>query len=358
MIEPDILEQTWQEKLLFYITAFFILLGTFSLFAFLFLVPFVIDPAFTTIFMEFDETPALCITVETEKRRGASNCTWSSCREGCTKEVYDCTQIRVNYKRATLAVLPSDSPTTDTFENDHTHIHTHMDHFEAVRSKRGIRDYDYDGEEEAMSRFDSSLSKEVMGLDLENQEFLPEVEEEGGPGGNNSEWYYKARLFPNVKGCGYPPSLNCSIFTARYMEIGTNFSCYYSKVDRGIVISDLDMWQVYMNLVYAMAIPIPSFIFSVIYLTFAYFKIYNEDEETELLEENAEAIDVDAVQEGCTPVPNANSLQPVDEVLTPGSEVFREDLASFGHQYKVAMADELSRESFAVPISNSISIPG
>lgn len=29
---------------------------------------------------------------------GTSNCSWTSCREGCTKELYDCTQIRVNYK--------------------------------------------------------------------------------------------------------------------------------------------------------------------------------------------------------------------------------------------------------------------
>lgn len=116
-----------------------------------------------------------------------------------------------------------------------------------------------------------------------------------------------------------------------------------------------------MNLVYAMAIPIPSFIISVVYLTIAYFKIYNEDEDTELLEENAEAMSEDAAQEGGTSIPNSGTnqgLQPASELLTPGSEAFREDLASFGHQYKVAMADELSRESFAVPISNSISIPG
>jgi Na+ channel auxiliary subunit TipE len=43
---------SFREKALFYTTAFFVLLGTFSLFAFLFLVPFVIDPAFTTIFMQ------------------------------------------------------------------------------------------------------------------------------------------------------------------------------------------------------------------------------------------------------------------------------------------------------------------
>lgn len=63
--------------------------------------------------------------------------------------------------------------------------------------------------------------------------------------GNDSEWYFTgAKLFPNVKGCGYPPMLNCSIFYRQYANIGQNFSCYYSKVDPGIVISDLDMWQV------------------------------------------------------------------------------------------------------------------
>lgn len=97
-----------------------------------------------------------------------------------------------------------------------------------------------------------------------------------------------------------------------------------------------------MNLVYAMAIPIPSFIISVIYLTIAYFKIYNEDEvalvgaeEDGLVEEGAEA---DAGS-------NATPLPPTSGALTPGSEAFRENLASFGHQLKVAMADDVSHES-------------
>lgn len=64
-------KQTFLQKLLFYTTAFFVLLGTFSLFAFLFLVPFVIDPAFTTIFMQFDTRPAECITIDVESRRAS-----------------------------------------------------------------------------------------------------------------------------------------------------------------------------------------------------------------------------------------------------------------------------------------------
>lgn len=308
--------------MLFYTTAFFVLLAIFSVFSFLFLVPFVIDPAFTTIFMEFDETPALCVTVNVERHRGTNNCTWSSCREGCTREIYNCTQIRVNYRRTVLKgnITVTTEPTS-------------------IKRERSLRDdYDY------LQLFDRQI---------EQDDYLLEAQPTGLMG-NDSEWYYVgAKLMPNVKGCGYPPMLNCSTFLKQYKEIGTNYSCYYSRVDPGIVINHLDMWQVHMNLVYAIAIPIPSFIISVIYLTFAYFKIYNDDEEKEPLEKNAEDIDGegDSVQE-------ITSLPPASGALTPASEAFREDLASFGHQFKVAMADEMSRESFGDDVINSNSIPG
>ena len=97
-----------------------------------------------------------------------------------------------------------------------------------------------------------------------------------------------------------------------------------------------------MNLVYAMAIPIPSFIISVIYLTIAYFKIYNEDEVALVgAEEDGLGEDVGEADAGS----NATPLPPASGALTPGSDAFREDLASFGHQLKVAMADDISRES-------------
>ncbi|KAL3290139.1 hypothetical protein HHI36_023504 [Cryptolaemus montrouzieri] len=296
-------QQTCKQKLLFYTTAFFVLLGIFSLFSFLFLVPFVIDPAFTTIFMEFDETPVLCLTVKSERRLGVSNCSWTSCREGCTRDMFDCTQILVNYKK-------------NLTDMDNTTISTEP----SQRDMPVNEEYDY------------------------GNDFVS----------NYSEWFYKeARLLPNVKGCGYPPMLNCTIFLKTYKNVGTNFTCYYSRVDPSIVITDLDMWQVYMNLVYAMAIPIPSFIISVIYLAFAYFKIYNDDEEKAPLEKNAEDMDVQGENGSITPV-----LQSASDGITPASEAFREDLASFGHHFKVAMVDEMSRDSFADGIVNSISIGG
>lgn len=380
----------FKQKLLFYITAFFVLLAIFSLFAFLFLVPFVIEPAFTTIMMEFDEIPAFCVTVEIEHFKGASNCSWTSCREGCTKEVYECTQIRVNYKvferNATNDTIYDDDvdvimagDADDTRRNDGGHLMvtdgktlskstsawsalSSPKQRHRLRAERAIREYDYvEGD---------SDPHEINKPPHNGLEFMEYPDGSGGEGGgaNKSEWFFTgAKLFPNVKGCGYPPMLNCSIWSKKYKTIGTNFSCYYSRTDPGLVISDLDLNQNTLNLIYATCIPIPSFIISVIYLTFAYYKIYAEDEESAPLDQNAEDIaddeevaavgdeeataggDSDMVANGTRDIPSGASDQ-----LTPNS-----DLNSFGHQLKVKMADEMSRESLdGGLLSNSGSLQG
>lgn len=108
--------------------------------------------------------------------------------------------------------------------------------------------------------------------------------------------------------------------------------------------------QVYMHLVYALAIPIPAFIISVIYLTIAYFKIYNEDEENPLVGGDEGDEGADGEGSNGTPLPLTSGA------LTPGSEAFKENLAGFGHQLEIAMVDD-SRESLDV-ISNSYSSQG
>ncbi|XP_054084430.1 protein tipE [Zeugodacus cucurbitae] len=454
-------ERTFKEKMLFYTTAFFILLGTFSMFAFLFLVPFVIEPAFTTIFMQFEEVPALCETYDVETYFGAKNCSWASCREGCTKDIYTCTQIRVNYRLNLYNY-------TDEFNFTEYHINLAEAERELPpvkrtdRYERAIRDYDYDAATSDAAKANQmdvpaaaalmsspsvalaaaaaattseqvrlntiTFGSEAAGIGgdgtsgyLVDEE--PLDEDVGGPGsilfneerhpfdeiselneglmGNNSMYFYVgARLFPNVKGCGYPPMLNCTIWLKRYTKIGIKFPCYYSKVDPSLVISDLDYWQNTLNLIYSMAIPIPSFIISVIYLTYAYFKIYNEDEETAPLDKNAEDMDIDEGEvdesdgaalannaagsqiinmdsttgESCVDVvlPNGGpgmttSISQGGSVTTPGQYLAQSpggsqmtpnsDMNSFGHQLKVQMADELSRDSLengVLSTSNSV----
>lgn len=455
-------ERTFKEKMLFYTTAFFILLGTFSMFAFLFLVPFVIEPAFTTIFMQFEEVPALCETYDVETYFGAKNCSWASCREGCTKDIYTCTQIRVNYRLNLYNY-------TDEFNFTEYHINLAEAERELPpvkrtdRYERAIRDYDYDAATNDAAKANQvnvpaaaalmsspsvalaaaaaasatneqvrlntiSFGGESAGIGDGTSGYL--VDEEpldddisGAPGsilfneerhpfdeiselneglmGNNSMYFYVgARLFPNVKGCGYPPMLNCTIWLKRYTKIGIKFPCYYSKVDPSLVISDLDYWQNTLNLIYSMAIPIPSFIISVIYLTYAYFKIYNEDEETAPLDKNAEDMDIDEGEvdesdgaalannaagsqiinmdsttgESCVDVvlPNGGpgmttSISQGGSVTTPGQYLAQSpggsqmtpnsDMNSFGHQLKVQMADEMSRDSLengVLSTSNSV----
>lgn len=340
--EPEDL-RTLKEKALFYTTAFFVLLGTFSLFAFLFLVPFVIDPAFTTIFMQFDTNAAFCVTVETEHFKGASNCSWTSCREGCTKEVYECTQIRVNYK-----VFKTSNSSNETVDSNIVDGISVLPPKDKTRVVRGIiPDYEYS---------DTLVPEKDSEKSIEGVKFMDYSEDADLALTGNDSWFFTgARLFPNVKGCGYPPMLNCSIWAKKYKEIGSNFSCYYSKVDPGLVISDLDMWQNSLNLVLAMAIPIPSFIISIIYLTFAYFKIYNEDEESAPLDKNAEDIAGGENPEN----ENGAVISPNGPLSTSGPLTPNSDLASFGHQLKVKMADEMSRESLdGGLLSNSVSLQG
>lgn len=190
-------DRTLKQKLLFYTTAFFVLLGTFSLFSFLFLVPFVIEPAFQTIFMEFDENRAQCFPDQTIVMAGTRNCTWTSCREGCTRDIYTCTQIYVNYK-----VYPN---RTNPYEL------TVMDpSTPPLPKKRGEGD-----EEEGESRRRRAITSDYEYVDSnDNSVDLGEANDGGGgidypnepteglmP--NSSEFYYRrARLFPNVKGCG------------------------------------------------------------------------------------------------------------------------------------------------------------
>ena len=107
------------EEIKYYTSMFLGALCIVCVFAFLFLVPFVLDPAISTLMHQFVETPVHCrvsaklftrmmmtdndtdfrlLQLESsELRYGKSNCSWASCREGCTAEIFKCHQLRVTY---------------------------------------------------------------------------------------------------------------------------------------------------------------------------------------------------------------------------------------------------------------------
>ncbi|KAJ8923808.1 hypothetical protein NQ315_010390 [Exocentrus adspersus] len=86
-----------REQALFYSTSLLAVIAMTAGSSLLFLVPLYVDPAISTLASNFVTEPVTCITTRREERMGLANCSWSSCREGCTSDAYHCTHIYVSY---------------------------------------------------------------------------------------------------------------------------------------------------------------------------------------------------------------------------------------------------------------------
>ncbi|XP_037775155.1 protein tipE-like isoform X2 [Penaeus monodon] len=165
-----------------------------GLFTLLFLVPMIIDPALATLTYDFHPTPVLCMTTFAEWVEGLKNITWCSCTEGCTSDVYNCSQITVVYRNC---VEGNDSET------------------------RG---------------FGCDVNSTVSST---NTSYI-----------DPAHWdVLNASLFINVKGCGYPPVVNCSNFMDNFGVPGRRFWCYYSKMDPYLVMPEYDPQQAESDLI-------------------------------------------------------------------------------------------------------------
>lgn len=192
-----------------------LVLGTLCIiciFAFLFLVPFVLDPAISTILHEFVDEPVACEITSVHVRHGKSHCLWSSCREGCTADMYVCYQVRVKY-------------TTEPWRND-----------------TSVSDY---SNWVNLERFDTNENRTVS----------------------------DTPLLVNIKGCGYPPEIDCKGFAAYYLNIserGETVPCYYSKLNQWIVLETYSFAESIGNIVASIAIPNGVFIISLTVLLYWY----------------------------------------------------------------------------------------
>ncbi|CAG0914970.1 unnamed protein product [Notodromas monacha] len=197
-------DRTPKEKVQFYVSAALLISAIFSLSAFLFLIPFVLDPAYTLIAAKFIKEPVTCQVTEVETLFGLSNCTWSSCREGCTREVTECTRISVRYT--------------------------------------------------------SKLSEKQITENTDDAAW----ESDG------------ARFFINVKGCGYPPTVNCSLFASYYGTEGEVFPCFFSSVNPQLVIPEYDLEQAHSDMVFATVFPVTIFTVGVTGLCLMYIRVCRE----------------------------------------------------------------------------------
>lgn len=197
---------SWRERLGFYATstlAFFSVTAGASL---LFLVPLYVDPAIATLTWDFIEAPTWCRTIRRDDVVGLMNCSWSSCREGCTSDLYRCTHIYVSFIEATNETLYGNlsNAITNAIDND----------IDAARSL---------------------MVKAARTIENRTE---------------NIEHSEEAILLVNIKGCGYPPKVVCENFSSLYGEEGAVFPCYYSRTNRTLVMTSYnrsDQWSMILN---------------------------------------------------------------------------------------------------------------
>ncbi|XP_067013189.2 protein tipE [Anabrus simplex] len=160
-------KRTCREKIWFYTTSFLAMTAVAGGSALLFLVPLYVDPAISTLAADFVPVPVKCVTTRREDLSGIFNCSWSSCREGCTSDMYACLHVFVSY-----------TTTPYNTSNDEEDV--------------------------------------------------------------NSDKTDEAVLLDNIKGCGYPPEVDCDNFTKEYSEPGSAYPCYYSRENRSVVLTHYD----------------------------------------------------------------------------------------------------------------------
>jgi len=209
----------------YYTSLFLGALAIICVFGFLFLVPFVLDPAISTMMHELVEDPVHCQVTSHELRYGKTNCSWASCREGCTAEIFKCHQVRVTYT-----------------------------------PKRGYED--------------NTMVEQIP----ENEwAYLTRTEKPNNPETGKPlgvEYVVEdTPLLINIKGCGYPPEVNCDTYAEKYynhsME-GTTFPCHYSRVNPWIVLSFYSRDETVTSILCSILIPNVTFVLSVVVLVYWY----------------------------------------------------------------------------------------
>ncbi|XP_071642223.1 tipE homolog 1 isoform X1 [Temnothorax longispinosus] len=173
---------TCRQRFNFYATSALAFVATSGGAALLFLVPLYVDPAISTLAADFSPEPVICTTSRREDLAGLFNCTWSSCREGCTSDVYSCTHIYVTYTPWSNASMKNDTGGRNTTANATADLGT----VTAVSTPGDV----------------------------------------------------EAVLLVNIKGCGYPPAVDCKNFTRELGYEGAKFPCHYSRVNGSIVMAN------------------------------------------------------------------------------------------------------------------------
>ncbi|KAI4501221.1 hypothetical protein M0802_003594 [Mischocyttarus mexicanus] len=211
--------RTCRQRLNFYATSALAFVATSGGAALLFLVPLYVDPAISTLAADFSPEPVICTTSRREELWGLFNCTWSSCREGCTSDVYRCTHIYVTYSPWSNDSMKNDTDTSGPATTTTTTTTTAT----AAVPDHSAKSHVYS--------FLFSTTAPTSG-DIE------------------------AVLLVNIKGCGYPPVVDCENFTRDMGYEGAKFPCYYSRVNGSIVMASYNREEQVATIIQLFAAPL------------------------------------------------------------------------------------------------------
>ncbi|XP_046656385.1 protein tipE-like [Daphnia pulicaria] len=221
------------------------LAGIFSLTVLIIAFPLAVDPALESIWRTFSTKPVICLTTDIQIHhsrnpdgsvKGNDACTWTSCRQGCTGELFRCVQLFANISRLPWDVLES-ANTSQWIRLDSTSQielggrlkrstnwavswATQNKHLfnKSASTNQSINPL-YEMQREHSRRQYAQLVEELKGqqqLDDERNETTSSLFEA-----------VNVRLMVNVRGCGY--TVDCADFHRTAGVIGSLIPCHLSS---------------------------------------------------------------------------------------------------------------------------------
>ncbi|XP_050733148.1 uncharacterized protein LOC127006836 [Eriocheir sinensis] len=190
-------------------TSLLVLGATLGLPAFYMTLFLLLSPGLSTLAAHFH--PAICTVASSVVLEGNKNCTWSSCRQGCTAvEMFRCWQVFV------IAQVAHENQTSGNGS-------------ELVKDKESMTEEDEgkakgkDKTEEYQTERRQEATNE---LSITNMDIL--LLKETGT---------LTRLQVNVEGCGY---LSCEAWWERHGRLGSTYACYLSA-DGRVAVPDVNL---------------------------------------------------------------------------------------------------------------------
>jgi hypothetical protein len=190
--------------------------------------PVILDPAIETLVSSFEE--GMCQTIYSGSLRGMSNCTWTSCREGCTADIYTCTQILVLYVRGSQDSL---------FPNPFITGNESIGSDGALFLERGLIRRGWD-----LPEYDYSFTyARDLNLSAIHASLVPSM---------NGTHFEIGALLPNPQGCIYPVDIQCSDFISAHGNLSqAAFPCFFSSSNASIVVRTVDRMGAVRNIFYS-----------------------------------------------------------------------------------------------------------